>query len=105
MYLDDVIIYGSMFKATLANLKMLMAHLHEHNLLAKPQQCEIFETSIVFLGHVVSEEGIATDPSKVEKICNLSPHKDKGDNNHIGTWKHYKWFIKSYCVITAPLHE
>ncbi len=34
--------------------------------------------SIAFLGDVVSEEGIATDPKKVEKICNLSTPKDKG---------------------------
>ncbi len=32
--------------------------------------------SIVFLGQVVSKEGIATDPAKVEKICNLSAPKD-----------------------------
>ncbi len=34
--------------------------------------------SIAFLGHVVSEEGITTDPTKIEKICNLSTPKDKG---------------------------
>ncbi len=78
VYLDDVIIYGSTFEETLANLKLVMAHLHEHNLLAKARKCELFETSIALLGHVVSEEGIATDPTKVEKICNLSAPKDRG---------------------------
>ncbi len=43
--------------------------------------------SIAFLGHMVSEEGNATDPTKVEKICNLSAPKDKGDKKHIGIWK------------------
>ncbi len=62
VYLDDVIIYGKILEETLANLKLVMAHLREHNLLAKARKCEIFETSIAFLGHVVSEEGIATDP-------------------------------------------
>ncbi len=78
VYLDNVIIYGSMFKETLANLKLVMAHLREHNLLAKGRKCELFETSIAFLGQVVSEEVIATYPIKVEKICNLSAPKDKG---------------------------
>ncbi len=77
VYLDDVIIYGNMFEETLANLKLVMAHLREHNLLAKTRKCELFEMSIAFLGHVVSEEGIAIDPKKVEKICNLSTPKDK----------------------------
>ncbi len=44
--------------------------------------------SVAFLGHVVSEEDIATDPAKVEKICNLSAPKDKGGyKKHIRTWK------------------
>ncbi len=106
VYLDDVIIYGKTFKETLANLKLMMAHLHEHNLLAKARKCELFEMSIAFLWHFVSEEGIATDSKKVEKICNLSAPKDKGGIRSIlGLGNYYKCFIKSYCVITTPLCE
>ncbi len=44
--------------------------------------------SIAFLADVMSEEGIATDPTKVKKICNLSAPKDKGgDKKQIGTRK------------------
>ncbi len=54
----------------------------------------------------MSEEGIATDPTKVEKICNLSAPKDKGGvRSTLGLGNYYKRFIKSYCVITAPLQE
>ncbi len=106
VYLDNVIIYGSMFEETLANLKLVMTRLLEDNLLAKARKCELFEMSIAFLGHVVSEEGITTDPTKVEKICNLSAPKDKGGVRSIlGLGNYYKRFIKSYCVITAPLQE
>ncbi len=106
VYLDDVIIYGKLFKETLANLKLVMAHLSEHNLLANARICELFEMSIAFLGHIVPEEGIATYPKKVEKICNLRAPKDKGGRRSIlGFRKYYKCFIKSYCIITAPLQE
>ncbi len=61
---------------------------------------------IAFLGQVVSEQGIATDPTKVEKICNLSAPNNKGGIRSIlGLGNYYKWFIKSYCVITTPLQE
>ncbi len=54
----------------------------------------------------MSEEGIATYPKKVEKICNLSAPKDQGGIRSIlGHGNYYKCFIKSYCVITAPLQE
>ncbi len=38
VYLDDVMIYSKTFDETLANLKLVMAHLYEHNLLAKAQK-------------------------------------------------------------------
>ncbi len=51
----------------------------------------------------MSEEGIATNPKKVETICNLPASKDKGGVRSIlGFGNYYKWFIKSYSVITAP---
>ncbi len=76
-YLDDIIIYGKRFKETLANLKLVKAHQREHNLLAKARKCALFKMSIAFLGHIVSEEGITTDHTKEDKICNLSAPKDK----------------------------
>ncbi len=106
VYLDDVIIYGSTFEETLVNLKLVMSHLREHKLLSKARKCELFKTSIAFLGHVGSKDSIATDPMKVEKICNLSAPKDKsGIRSIMGLGNYYKRFIKSYCVITAPLQE
>ncbi len=54
----------------------------------------------------MSKEGIAIDPAKVEKICNLSAPKEKsGKRSILGLGNYYKWFIKSYCVIKAPLQE
>ncbi len=80
-----------------------IAHLREHNMLAKARKCELFETSIAFLKHVVYEESIAIDPKKIEKICNLSAPKDKERIRSIlGLGQYY---IKIYCVITAPLQE
>ncbi len=54
----------------------------------------------------MSQEGIATDPKKVEKICTLHATTDKGGVSSIlGLGNYYKCFIKSYCIITAPLQE
>ncbi len=61
---------------------------------------------IAFPGHLLSEECIAIDPKKVEKISNISTPKDKGGIRSVlrfGTY--YKYFIKSYCVITSPPQE
>ncbi len=85
VYLDDVIIYGKTFEETLANLRLVMACLQEHNLLAKALKCELFEMSIAFLGHIVSEEGIATDPKKVEDMQLTCTQRKGRGKEHIGT--------------------
>ncbi len=52
----------------------------------------------------MSEDGIAKDPAKVEKIYNLSAPKDKvGIRSLLGLGNYYKRFIKSYFIITAPI--
>ncbi len=106
VYLDDVIIYGKTFEETLANLKLMMAHLREHNLLCKARKFELFEMSIAFLGHFVSEEGIATDHKKGRKDMQLICSKRQvGIRSILGLGNYYKYFIKSYCVITTPPQE
>ncbi len=82
VYLDGVIIFGSSFEETFVNLKLVMAHLREHNLLAKARKWELFKMSIAFLGHIVSEKGIATE--NMQLICTKRP---SGYEKHIGTWK------------------
>ncbi len=88
VYLDDVIIFGKTFEETIANLNLVMGHLREHNLLAKARKCELFETSIAFLGHIVSEESIATDHKKVrEDMQFINTQRQGRCKEHIGTWK------------------
>ncbi len=68
--------------------------------------------SIAFLELELSEEVIAIDPKKVEKICNLPAPTDKGGVRSILGFGNYyllglgNCFIKSYyLIITAPLQE
>ncbi len=104
-YIDELIhLYQKARAGTLASFQD--DEVRNQLLSDKARKCELFEMSIAFLGHVVSEEGIATDPKKVEKICYLSGPKDKGGIRSIlGLGNYYKRFIKSYCVIIAPLQE
>ena len=50
------------------HLKILLEKLREKKLYAKFSKCEFWLGNVVFLGHVVSEEGISVDLSKVEAV-------------------------------------
>ncbi|KAM8701783.1 hypothetical protein ACLKA7_000068 [Drosophila subpalustris] len=72
-YLDDIIVIGSSMKEHAANLREVLRRLREANLRLNKDKCSFFQKSLVYLGHVVSEAGIHTDPEKINAIKELAP--------------------------------
>ena len=72
-YLDDLIIFSSTYEEHLEILDKVLTRLKENNLKLSPEKCFFIEEKLTFLGHVVSAQGIETDPSKIEKIKNWPP--------------------------------
>jgi hypothetical protein len=68
--IDDVIIFRRNFEEELKNLEMVFDRLSKAGLKLKAKKCNLFQRKVVFLGHVVSKEGIATDPKKIKAIQN-----------------------------------
>ena len=70
IYLDDIIIFSTTFEEHLERLQAVFARLQDHNLKLKPVKCKLFRRKVSYLGHVVSEAGIHTDPNKIDAIQN-----------------------------------
>ena len=49
---------------------MVLETLEEHKLYAKLKKCKFWLEMVHFLGHVMSQEGISVNPSKIEPIVN-----------------------------------
>ena len=47
---------------------MILETLRNKKLYTKLKKCEFWLTSVVFMGHVINEEGISVDPQKVEVV-------------------------------------
>lgn len=67
IYLDDIVFIGKTFQNMLDNLKHVFKRLVSSNLKIKAKKCHLFH-KIVHLGHVVSENGISTDPLKISAV-------------------------------------
>ena len=72
IYLDDVIIFSKTPKEHIQRLRGVFQKLREAGLKLKPSKCEFFKTRISYLGHVVSKDGIETDPKKVNAIKKMA---------------------------------
>ena len=79
-YLDDIIIFGKSPEEHLKRLAAVLEKLRQAKLNLKPSKCNFFKTEISYLGHIVSKERIATDPSKVEAVRNWPKPKTLNDS-------------------------
>ena len=68
VYLDDIIIVGRDFSKHLQNLGTVLQKLSGAGLHLKPSKCALCRESFSYLGHVVSRDGVATDPDKTSKV-------------------------------------
>ena len=70
IYLDDIIIFLKTPGEHLKQLRSVFEKLDEAGLRLKPGKCEFFRPQLEYLGHVVSKEGIETNPKKMAAIVN-----------------------------------
>ena len=106
VYLDDVIILGKTFDEHLVNLHGVFQRLHDAGLKLKPSKCNLCQNQVKFLGHVVSGNGVAADPSKVESIKTWpTPSQCKEVQQFLGLCNYYRRFIRNFATIAKPLHR
>ena len=77
LHLDDICVFAVSIDEMLDLIELVFKQLEEFNLKIKPKKCHFFQYSIVFLGHVLSAEGISANPKKVEKVTNWLVNQPK----------------------------
>ena len=71
---------------------------------AKRSKCEFWLKEVSFLGHVVSNGGIAVDPSKVRDVLNWKPPTDVGEiRSFLGLAGYYRRFIEGFSKLAKPM--
>jgi hypothetical protein len=68
VFIDDILIYSRMMEEHDEHLRLVLQCLREHKLYGKLSKCSFYQSKIHYLGHVISDEGIVMDPTKVEAI-------------------------------------
>jgi len=84
---------------------LVLERLRSAGLKLKPQKCALFQKSISFLGHVVTEEGIGTDPTKTEVVKRWPvPRSVREVLSFLGLASYYRRFVPNFASIAGPLH-
>ena len=105
-YIDDVIVLGPSFADHLKNLEIVLRRFRRFNLKLKPKKCHLFRRQVKFLGRVVSQDGIAMDPAKIQKIVDWpTPTSPQEVSSFLGLANYHREHIEGFAQITAPLYR
>ena len=95
VYLDGIIVTDKTFEQMLGNLGKVFDRLKKANLKLKAKKCCLFAKKVVYLGHVVSEEDLATDTSRIATVNKWSvPYNVTKLRSFLGLCGYYRIFIK-----------
>ena len=99
IYIDDIIVFGSTFEEHLLRLQLVFDRLLK-------AECFLFRTSVEFLGHIVTREGVRTDPGKIEKVRNWPTPEAVGEvRGFLGFCGYYRRFAQDFATIARPLYS
>ncbi|MCG8045676.1 MAG: reverse transcriptase, partial [Candidatus Thiodiazotropha endolucinida] len=106
IYLDDVIVTGKTFQDMVNNLSQVFERFQQAGLKLKPRKCNIFAKQVEFLGHVISEAGIKTDPKKTDCVKKWPPPKNVHEvRAFLGLCGYYRKFVFRFSEIAKPLYK
>ncbi|KAK8502238.1 hypothetical protein V6N12_038556 [Hibiscus sabdariffa] len=104
VFIDDILVYSRTEEDHDRHLRLVLQTLLENQLYAKLSKCELWIREVVFLGHVVSSEGIRVDLKKVEAIVNWKqPTSVTEIRSFLRLVGYYRIFVSGFSKVVAPL--
>ena len=104
VYLDDITVFSRTFQEHLSHLRLVFNRLRTAGLKLKPSKCSFFKTEMEFLGHHVSQSGIAPLPGKIDAIRHMTqPTSLRDIQVFLGMVGYYCQFIPHFSELAEPL--
>ena len=103
MYLEDMIVFGLTLEEHKGRLTKVLSRLADAGLKINPKKCKLLSNKVSVLGHVISQEGISTEPSKVQAVKNWPvPSNVSQLRAFLGTAGYHRHFIPNFAEMMAP---
>ena len=106
VFFDDILIYSKSKEDHLRHIKIILDILRKQKLFAKQSKCVFAAEQVEYLGHVISAQGVATDPQKISAVKDWPiPLNITQQRASLGLVGYYRRFIRDFGLICRPLHD
>jgi hypothetical protein len=106
VFMDDILVYSPSLEDHVSHLKQVFILLQHHQLSIKRSKCSFAQQSLEYLGHIISNKGVATDPGKIQAVQAWpTPVNVKQVRGFLGLTGYYKKFIRNYSLISITLSD
>lgn len=104
VFFDDILVFSKSKLEHLDHLRIALEILRRNHLFAKRSKCLFGIHQVDYLSHIISREGVTTDPKKIEDIINWPRPTDLTKLRSFLGLTGYR-FVKGYEVICRPLFD
>jgi hypothetical protein len=106
VYFDDILIYSRSESDHLEHLRKVLTVLQQNKLYVNLTKCKFMTSSLLFLGFIVSANGIKVDEEKIRAIREWpTPKNDSEVRSFHGLATFYRRFVRDFSRIVAPITE
>lgn len=96
VFFNDVLIYSQSLEDHLKHLQVVLKLLRDNKLYAKMSKCDFSLSQVEYLGHIISSDGVSTEPRKIEAMVNWPQSANlKELREFLGLIRYYRRFIKN----------
>ncbi|MEW8545559.1 MAG: reverse transcriptase domain-containing protein [Candidatus Thiodiazotropha sp.] len=104
IYIDDIIVFGKDFHEHLQRVEEVFNRIKAAGLKLKPAKSHMLQEEVVFLGHVVSGEGVRPSPTNITKILDWPrPKTVRQIKQFVAMGSYYRRYIKDFASLVRPM--
>ena len=106
IYIDDIVVFGRSFDEHISRVQEVLDRIKQAGLKLKPDKSNLFQTSVLFLGHVVSGDGVQPSPVNIAKVVYWPrPKTAKQVKQFVALGSYYRQFVKDFATLVRPMVE
>ena len=103
VYIDDVLVFSKALEDHLKHLQLMLGRLTEVGLKLKPTKCQFIRREVVFLGHIITAQGLKTSNRHITAVTEFpTPRSVREVRQFLGLSSFYRRFVKLLAKLAQP---